>query len=132
MPAGGRRDDGDDDEEDEDEDDEDALTVEAEVACRGDEECLQEVALCQRVDLPRDVQGPPGHRDGATKAKQPVQVEGGDLGVVSLEVREVEVVGQRLLAAREPHRLEQGLRSISLNISKHRFFHQPVLHPRTR
>ena len=106
--------------------------MEAEVACRGDEECLQEVALCQRVDLPRDVQRPPGHRDGATKAKQPVEVEGGDLGVVSLEVREVKVVWQRLLAAREPHRLEQGLRSISLNIYKQRFFHQPVLHPRTR
>jgi len=89
-----------------------ALAVEAEVACRGDEECLQEVALCQRVDLPRDVQGPPGHRDGATKAEQPVEVEGGDLGVVALEVREVKVVWQRLLAAREPHRLEQGLSSI--------------------
>ena len=115
------------------EEDEYALTMEAEVACRGDEECLQEVALCQRVDLPRDVQGPPGHRDGATKAKQPVEVKGGDLGVVALEVREVKVVWQRLLAAREPHRLEQGLRSISLNIYKHRFFHQqPVLHPRTR
>ena len=36
-------------------------------------------------------------------------MEGGDLGVVPLKVREVEVVGQRLLAPVEPHGLEQSL-----------------------
>jgi len=32
----------------------------------------------------------------------PVQVEGGNLGVVALVVREVEMVGQRLLLPRKP------------------------------
>ena len=39
-------------------------------------------------------------------------MEGGDLRVVPLKVCEVEVVGQRLLAAVEPHRLEQGLAAV--------------------
>ena len=41
-------------------------------------------------------------------------MERGNLGVVSLEVREVEVVGKRLLGSRKPHRLEKRLsRSIT-------------------
>lgn len=40
-----------------------------------------------------------GTRD---KGHSPVQVEGGNLGVVALVVREVEMVGQRLLVPRKP------------------------------
>ena len=36
-------------------------------------------------------------------------MEGGDLRVVPLKVREVEVVGQRLLTSVESHRLEERL-----------------------
>ena len=86
-----------------------ALAVETEVARRGDEESLEKISLRQRVDLSRDVQRSPGDGDRPAKAKQPIEVEGCDLGVVSLKVREVEVVGQRLLGAGEPHRLEKRL-----------------------
>lgn len=37
-----------------------------------------------------------------SRRNSPVQVEGGNLGVVALIVREVEVVGQRLLLPRKP------------------------------
>ena len=57
---------------------------------------------------------PAGHRDRSSETKQSIEMEGGNLGVVSLEVREVEVVGKRLLGSRKPHRLEKRLsRSIT-------------------
>ena len=86
-----------------------ALAVKAEVARRGDEEGLEEISLRQRVDLSRDVQRSSGDGDRPAKAKQPIEVEGSNLGVVSLKIREVEVIGQRLLGAGEPHRLEKRL-----------------------
>ena len=87
-------------------------TVEAEVARRRDEESLEKISFGQRVDLSCDVQRSPGDGDGSAKAKQSVKVEGSDLCVVPLEVGEVEVVGQRLLGARKPHRLEKCLPSV--------------------
>jgi len=74
-----------------------AFTVETKVSSRTDEERLEEVRLCQLVDVPRDVDVTPGDGNGATKAEKPIEVEGGDLGVVTLEVGEVEVIGERLL-----------------------------------
>ena len=72
-------------------------TVEAHVSRGGDEEGLEQVVLCQLVDVPGDVDAPPRHGDRPPEAQQPVEVEGGDLGVVPLKVREVEVVGEGLL-----------------------------------
>jgi hypothetical protein len=43
-------------------------------------------------------------------------MEGGDLRVVALKVRKVEVIRQRLLAPVEPHRLEQSLTTTLIEI----------------
>ena len=83
--------------------------MEAKVASWRDEKCLEKISFRQRVDLSGDVQSSPGDRDCSAKAKQSVEVEGSDLGVVSLKVGEVEVVGQSLLGTREPHGLEKRL-----------------------
>ena len=71
--------------------------MEADVSRRADEERLEEVVLGQLVDVLRDVDPAPAHRHGAPEPEQAVQVEGRDLGVVTLKVAEVEVVRQRLL-----------------------------------
>ena len=73
------------------------VTVEAKVSGRADEEGLEEVGLSQLVDVARDVDVTAGDRNGATEAEKPVEVEGGDLGVVTLEVGEVKVVREGLL-----------------------------------
>ena len=74
-----------------------ALTMEAKVSGRADKEGLEKVGLGQLVDVPRDVDVTPRDGNGATKAEKPIEVEGGDLGVVTLEVGEVKVVRERLL-----------------------------------
>ena len=101
--------------------------VETEVTSWRYEECLQQVSLSQAVDISgttttvtrRERETVPGYvedsaRDwnGSPEAHDLVQVEGGHLRVVSLEVGEVEVVGQRLLGPGEPHGLQQGLTSV--------------------
>ena len=48
-----------------------ALAVEAEVARGGDEECFEQVALSQGVDVAGDVQGPAGDGDGASEPEEP-------------------------------------------------------------
>ena len=73
------------------------VTVEAKVSGRADEEGLEEVGLSQLVDVARDVDVTAGDGNGATEAEKPVEVEGGDLGVVTLEVGEVKVVRKGLL-----------------------------------
>ncbi len=72
-------------------------TVKAHVSRRTDEESLQEVSVCQFVDVRGDVDLPAGDRDRPAKPEDSIQVKGGHLSVVALVVAEVEVVRQRLL-----------------------------------
>ncbi len=53
-------------------------------------------------------------------------MEGGDLRVVPLKVGEVKVVRQRLLAAVEPHRLEQCLATVLQTKQKILLFCQQI------
>ena len=71
--------------------------METDVSGGADEEGLEEVLLRQLVDVARDVDVAAGDGDGATEAEQTIQVEGGNLSVVSLVVGEVEMVGKGLL-----------------------------------
>lgn len=79
-----------------------APAVEAEIAGRTDEERLEDVAVSHLVDLRGHVERPARHRHAAPEVQQTVQMEGRDLGVVSLVVREVEVVRQGLLLPGKP------------------------------
>ena len=83
--------------------------MEAEVARWRDEKGLEKISFRQRINLSCDVQRSPRDGNRSAKAKQSIEMERCDLGVVTLKVGEVEVVGQRLLAAREPHGLEKSL-----------------------
>lgn len=73
------------------------LTMKAQISRRTNEKRFEEVCVGQIVDVPGDVDVPAGHGNGASEPEEAVQVEGGDLRVVALEVREVEVVGKGLL-----------------------------------
>ena len=86
--------------------------METEIASGGYEEGLEQVALRQGVHVPRDVEDPPCHGYCSPEAQDFVQVVGGHLSVVSLVVREVEMVGQSLLSPGESHWLEQGLAAV--------------------
>uniref|UniRef100_A0A182IR36 Uncharacterized protein n=1 Tax=Anopheles atroparvus TaxID=41427 RepID=A0A182IR36_ANOAO len=59
---------------------------------RRHEERLQQHVVTDLVDLGGDVKDSPGHRHRPPEAEQPVQVERGYLGRVSLVVGEIEVV----------------------------------------
>ena len=74
-----------------------SLTVEADVARGADKEGLEEVVVRELVDVGRDVDVATGHGTRATEAQQPVQVERGNLGVVTLVVAEVKVVRKSFL-----------------------------------
>ena len=73
------------------------VTVKAEVSCRTDEKSFEEVCFRQLVDVGGDVDLATGDRNGPSKAEKSVQVEGGDLGVVTFEVGEVKVIRKRFL-----------------------------------
>ena len=67
--------------------------MKAEVAVRTDEEGLEKLWIGQVVYLCGDVEPPPGHWNCPPELQKSVQVEGGDLGVVTLKVREIKVIG---------------------------------------
>lgn len=67
--------------------------MEAEVLRRRNEERLEQVTGGQCVEVGGDVEETADDRGRPAETQQPVQVEGGDLGVVTLVVGEVEVIG---------------------------------------
>lgn len=88
------------------------LAMEAEVVIGRDEKGFEQVALCQRVQFLGYVDVATHDRHRSPESQHPVQVEGGDLRVVSLEVSEVEMVLESLLLAGEPHGLEECMSTV--------------------
>ena len=79
------------------------ITMKAKVSRRTDKKCFEEVCFRQLVDVGGDVDLATRDRNGSSKAEKSVQVEGRDLGVVTLEVGEVEVIGKSLLQRKVEH-----------------------------
>merc|ERR1719233_2651005 len=88
------------------------LAMEAEVPSRGYEEGFEEISFSQGVDIPGDVEDPASDRDSTSESKNLIKVESGNLGIVTLIISKVEMVGKSLLTTRESHWLEESLSSI--------------------
>lgn len=66
--------------------------MKANISSWTNKESSQQVGVRQFINICRDVDGSSSHWCGASKAQQTVQVEGRDFRIVTLEVREVEVI----------------------------------------
>ena len=86
--------------------------METKISSWRNEEGFEKVAFSQGVDVLGNIDRSPRHRNGSSKAKDSVKVKSSHLGVMTFIVSEVEMVGQRFLAAWKPHGFEQSLTAV--------------------